>query len=278
MKKAYLIQCHKDPILVNTLIKKLSDSNTDLYIHVDSNSKISKELDISDNVYLLENRYKIRWGTVSQIYATIELLRSCVKREYDYISLISGQDFPIKSNIEFAEFLLKHKGKEFIEYFPLPNFNWKYEGGIGRVKFYWLDFLTPRKNFIVKIIRNLYLLSIGKLMSKDISLLGKLYGGSSWFTITGELAEYIVDFIDSNPNYINLYRNSGCADEIFFQTLIMNSPFRDNVENNNLRFIKWEEGNINPSILTISDKDNIDSSDKFIMRKVDTVISKELIS
>lgn len=278
MKIAFLVQCHKDPVLINKLISTIRDENADIYVHVDKRSDISKGLLKAPNIYYVQDRFEVNWGSVNQVYATLELLKQVANKEYDYISLISGQDFPIKSNNTFLEFLEDNKGKEFIEYFKLPNENWSYEGGVGRVKYYWLDFLTPKRSFMWRVLRNVYLLTLGKLLSKDISSLGNLYGGSQWFTITGELATYIIEFLNNKPSYLNLYEHTGCADEIFFQTLIMNSPFKDKVVNDNLRFIKWEERQSSPKVLTIDDKTDILDSGKFFMRKVDSLLSKELIS
>ncbi|EGE1074208.1 glycosyl transferase, partial [Escherichia coli] len=31
-----------------------------------------------------------------------------------------------------------------------------------------------------------------------------------------------------------------CIDEMFFQSLLLNSPFKKSIVNNNLRYIKWD--------------------------------------
>ena len=52
------------------------------------------------------------------IDATVNLMESVFtsKIKYDYIWLISGQDFPLKSSQEIINFFLeKNKGKNFIE-------------------------------------------------------------------------------------------------------------------------------------------------------------------
>ncbi|MEZ4628308.1 MAG: beta-1,6-N-acetylglucosaminyltransferase [Eubacteriales bacterium] len=48
--------------------------------------------------------------------------------------------------------------------------------------------------------------------------------GGVWFSITHALARYIVEKM---PDYRAYYRHSSCADEIWLQTLVANSPFME---------------------------------------------------
>ncbi len=56
-----------------------------------------------------------------------------------------------------------------------------------------------------------------------------------------KLQSYIVEFLDENEWYYKFFENTLCPDEWFFHTLIMNSPYRTEVVNNNLMFLKWGE-------------------------------------
>src|SRR5690606_15297004 len=105
MKNAYLIQCHKDPKLINTLIRQISDSNTDIYIHIDKRSDLAKDLIKSSNIFILKNRFAVNWGSFNQVLTTLEMLKIATNKKYNYITLLSGQDFPIKTNELFYEYL-----------------------------------------------------------------------------------------------------------------------------------------------------------------------------
>lgn len=48
--------------------------------------------------------------------------------------------------------------------------------------------------------------------------------GGVWFSITHALARYAVEQM---PRYRAYYRHSSCADEIWLQTLVANSPFME---------------------------------------------------
>lgn len=100
MKLAFLIQCHKNAEQINQLIQALSHPDIDLYIHVDRKSRIIQQINIfKSNVIILpdEERVDVRWGTFSQVEATLNLLKHSYKKKYDYYWLISGQDFPLIS-------------------------------------------------------------------------------------------------------------------------------------------------------------------------------------
>lgn len=51
----------------------------------------------------------------------------------------------------------------------------------------------------------------------------KLQKGAQWFSISDELARYVV----SLESWIQkTFKNTSCCDELFLQTIVVNSPFR----------------------------------------------------
>ena len=58
-----------------------------------------------------------------------------------------------------------------------------------------------------------------------------------------------------------------CADELFLQTIVMNSRFRNNLVNDSLRFIDWERGK--PYTFSDEDFQLLISSNKLFARKFD---------
>lgn len=265
-KMCYLIHCHTNYEQVNYLIRKLNNKYIDFVINVDKKSDIYNNIIKLDNVFLVEKRRNINWGTSSQIYAIIDSLKYVLdlKNKYSYIHLISGQDFPIKNNDYIINFF-NNNNKEYIAAEELPRKCW-YNGGFERLIFYYPQFLIKRNSFILRI----YLKILRTLkLKRSIDNLPKLYGGSSWFSLTGECCKYIVDFIENNDWYLKIFNNTMCCDEIFFQTIIMNSPYGKNVVNDNLRFIKWNEGSVSPNLLSNEDLEILKNSEKIFARKFD---------
>ncbi len=103
----------------------------------------------------------------------------------------------------------------------------------------------------------------------------KLYGGSTWWSISRDCASYVVGFTKKNKYFLNRFKFTLCSEEFYFQTIIINSKFVDKVVNKNLRFIDWvaRNGN-NPAILDETDYKKVMSSDAFFARKFDYPYSK----
>jgi hypothetical protein len=113
-----------------------------------------------------------------------------------------------------------------------------------------------------------------RIPPKELSYVGK----SQWFTITIEHIEYIVNFLDSNSNIKRFFALTWGSDEILFQSILFSSQYRDQMINNNLRYIDWSEGSASPKILTMSDVEHLKDSGKFFARKFDSNLDSEILN
>lgn len=244
MKLAYLMLAHKSSKQLDMLIHNLVDEETDVYIHVDGKNDslfdylINKYKD-SNRVFIIENRVVVNWSGFSQVQATLNLMENVINAEknYDYVSLISGQCFPIKSNAYIRKFLLEHKGKEFIEYLDITD-DKRY---LYRLKSY--NFFRENKNIRkihMRILDNVLRRIQKPIIKRNNFKNMRLYRGSQWFTITFDCLKYIHRYIEENPIILNDFKYTLVPDEHFFQIIIMNSPYSSKVINNNLRYIDWE--------------------------------------
>ena len=82
---------------------------------------------------------------------------------------------------------------------------------------------------------------------------------------------------------INEYNNlkkyfcySLCADEVFLQTILINSPRLDTVKDENLRYIDWERGN--PYVFRTEDYDSLFQSKKLFARKFDITVDETIVN
>src|SRR5438309_6901700 len=99
MKIAHLILAHKNPLQLERLLRALEHPGFDFYIHIDGKSDIRQfeHLFNNKNVFPIKNRAKIYWASFGTIQATMNGLNEILpKGEYDYVNVISAQDFPIK--------------------------------------------------------------------------------------------------------------------------------------------------------------------------------------
>ena len=276
MKLAYIIQAHKGFKQLSTLIDILS-KNSDVYLHIDlKNNDLYKQLKehylTQDNIFIISDRVSVNWSGFSQVKATLNLLRAVKGKNYDYISLLSGQDLPIKSHSEIIRFLSQDVHREFIHIAPdYKNYSW-------RLLRYspWSESKSIRNFPLNKLnsasIKLQNLLNIKKSFFNDLDI----YMGSSWFTITNDAVEYILNSVDDK--LIEGFRSTTCSDEHFIQTLLMNSPFKEKVVGENTVYIDWSEGNPNPKILTMDDYSKLKNSTKLFARKFDIDIDSDIIN
>ncbi|MCR5747048.1 MAG: beta-1,6-N-acetylglucosaminyltransferase [Lachnospiraceae bacterium] len=285
-KHAYLIMAHNEPELLKKILKEIDDPRNDIYIHID---KKSKDLDPRkfENAVNMSKIYfvpgmSIYWGTISMVKCELRLLDAAVKRKYHYYHLISGADFPLKSqdyihaflDDEDSEFISYHKdgepGYDFLKkirlYYPLMRYVGKgvFEGNtihdkIGRKLGYWqLRFTEIQEDHHVDRTRRY----------KDLVF----YKGDQWFTITHDFAQYV---LSRKREILWTYFLTDGADEIFLSTLAMNSGFACKVKNTSLREIDWKRGE--PYEYTKDDLDMLKSSNALFARKISYDNSPELV-
>lgn len=263
---AILILAHKNKEQLIRLIEHLKP-NFDIYMHLDK--KTPFELKSFENV-MIYKKYKVYWGSYNQIVATLYLYSEASKKNYKRYILISGQDLPILSNLRIVDFF-NNNPFEYITYFKLPKPNWKENGGLDRLRLFWEN--RYHKKYKIKYINIGAFFRLIRGIQKRFNLyrplLGKYYGGSNWMALTCECILYILEYIRNNPKYLKRFRYTRCADEIFFQSIIINSEFRTKTLNQSLSFIDWAEKSANPKDLSINDAYNILSSGKLFARKFD---------
>lgn len=275
MRLAALLLVHQYPQQVAKLIDSLLDHQIDVFVHVDIRAtetfnKLKAVYSNNSKVVFVSKRYKVFWGSFNQVRATLELLKEAKKTfSYDYYSLLSGQDLPIKALKEFKTFLTENKGKEFLAWYKLPHYeNHGVTGGMDRMEYYWLD-LNPKHKYFNARLTHLIRKTQDVLGAKR-KLAFELYSGSQWFTLSDAAVSYCLDHLYRNPSFLKRFKLSRCADEIFFQTLLLNSPLKENVVNDSLRYIDWKSGPEYPKTLRSEDVPLfVNSSNKFFGRKFD---------
>ena len=133
MKKNYLILSHKNPQQVCRLINRLDDGTSEFFVHVDLKSNL-EEFEILNslkNTKIIPEREKCIWGDFSIVRATLHLLENSIKHgNKGFTILLSGQDYPIKSNQFINSFLANHIDFNFIEVQDLQG----RKGGIARAE------------------------------------------------------------------------------------------------------------------------------------------------
>lgn len=272
MKVAHLILTHNNPSQVQRLINRLAHPDADFYIHVDLKTDIHPFLFLaSKQVKLINNRVSVYWGAYSIVQATVnsfeEILASSIK--YDYVNLLSGQDYPLKSTHEIHAFFEENPNQAFMHTLSVAT---EWQEAIPRVTKYHLSNYQFSGRHTIEKYMNM-ILPKRKMPNHLIPV-----GRSQWFTITGKHVEYIVTYLQQNKNVRRFFELTWGSDEIVFQTILYNSIYQKEMVNDNLRYIDWSEGNASPKTFTIEDLPNLLNSGKLFARKFNPSVDEGVLN
>lgn len=278
MKHAILITAYKNLSSIQNIIDFFDADKFNFYIHIDKKSKLDGEILMKSykNVFV-SSKYVVNWGGTNHLKAILELCIEALKDSQNQIfHLITAEDYPIKPEKCFMKL---ETDKIYLEYMEIPSILWSGNGGMDRIDYFnFFDTFNAKKKLGLLIIKGI--LKIQKFLKlkrpKNILKNQKLYGGSTYWTISREGIEYVLNFTQNNPSFFNRFLYTFCAEEFYFQTLLLNSPLSEKIVNDNLRYIIWDYSQVvNPQFIKVENVEKIVKSDKFFTRKIN---SSEVIS
>lgn len=282
-KHAYLIIAHANSYVLEKLILLVDDERNDIYIHVDKKTKnfdfaYYQSLVQKSKLYFTD-RVDVRWGHVSLIEAELVLYKKAlVCGQYSFYHLISGADLPLKSQDEIHHFFSAHDGKEFLG-FSDDVFD------LDRVTKYHLFSKNMRVlehqrwQRLGRKLRNI-LLSVQRKVGynwRDSSS-SELKFGTQWASLTHH---FVQDLVKQETFFLQFYKHSSCADEIYKHTFAYNSKYRDSIYclDDELkgcqRFIDWHRGR--PYTFRKDDFEDLMNKPFLFARKFDDAVDKEIV-
>ncbi len=275
MRQAILITAYRDLTQLKQLVEYF-DEDFELYIHLDK--KCGEDYRFLENRAHthLYRRYKVGWGDVNHLYAILLLMKEAYAcKELEYFHLVTGSDYPIQPLAAFKEFCEQHRNDNFVEHFQLPHSDWGDDGGLDRIKYYWIQPSYRVKNgwFIYRTIKIQRLLGIDRGFN---FFNGKMYGGGTYWSVSREAIGIAQDYIEKHPEYLRRFRMTSIAEEICLHTLWCNSGLP--LINNYMRYIDWGHDGGNPQVLNEKDYDKIVASGALFARKMESGTSDKLIA
>jgi len=271
VRLAYLITTYDQPAHLERLVSALDAEGCDFYIHVDKHVEIEpfeKPLRGRPNVHFVSRRVRVQWMGFSQVQSILELMTAAAHRGFVYCTLLSGSDYPIKSNRRIRNFF-EHAAEEFITFWRLedrPSWRHKIE------YFYPIDWIPirgyskddepvyARRLFWGRFHKYRHLMPTRKFPFEMVP-----YGGSDWWSLSEPCVRHILEFTGRNAAFSRFYRFTHCPSEMFFHTIIMNSPFATRARMSS-QYVAW-------SAATSSEKKREEASmlaeELFNMRYID---------
>jgi hypothetical protein len=250
MSVAYLILAHDNPRHLSRLLSSLASPTSAFFVHIDKKSRCEFTHELSeDTVRFSTDRYEVHWGDFSMVEATLSLMDQALHdpRRFDRLVLLSGVDYPVRAASYVESVFELHREAEFISIVRMPSeaadkplnrltrfrpspdesrIRWFIRGTLRRARF------IPRERDFKK--------ALGALAP---------YAGWQWWALTRDACEHVQSFCASNPKIVSFFRNTHIPDEMFFQTIIGNSPYKDMVLRN-LTFTDWTAGGRSPAQLS----------------------------
>jgi len=118
MRIAHFILVHKDPALVERLIKRLQHPNSDFYIHIDKKADAAafRQIGKLPNIRFIRQRIDVIWGGYNLLKAMLVCMQEILETgvAYDFLNHLSGQDYPLHSPEFIDAYFEKQIGKSFI--------------------------------------------------------------------------------------------------------------------------------------------------------------------
>ncbi|MDR1737289.1 MAG: beta-1,6-N-acetylglucosaminyltransferase [Candidatus Symbiothrix sp.] len=284
-KHAFLILAHAHPEQLEEIVGLLSAPNHYFFIHIDKKNEIilisdaMRRLQANDKVVVLKNRLRTNHGGFSLVQATLNLLQTACEHpaQMDYMHLISGQDFPCVSNVEFDRIF--SDGYSYMHFdSPQETLEWRKKKYPSRMQHYnFVDLYLP-------FLPEKWLKLLIKVLNKAAKLLPPrpfppIYAGWQWFSWHRNVVEFVLRFVEDHPQYVRRFKRAIYIDELFFHTFLFDHTEELNIVKNPKRFIVWNPKRPTASLPMILDEreyDEIAASDAVFCRKIHPKISAKL--
>jgi hypothetical protein len=111
----------------------------------------------------------------------------------------------------------------------------------------------------------------------------KPFGGSAYWALPREAVVYVTDFVETERSFVRFFRHTLSPDEMFFHTILMNSPLRDRVTSLSapccygLHYIDWSPGRAHPETLVLSDLPRLRETPALFGRKFDAGVDRDVL-
>lgn len=287
VKLAYFIPLHIYPNLCKRMFRTVYDPENLYLIHIDKKSdpafhkEIREFLSPYSNVRFLPSEDAVYCG-YSTLALDLKAIREFLKEEWDFFLNVSGQDFPLKTQAYIRNYLKDLRDRNFIHVLDVET-QWRK----ARFRAWWY-FVEFKINSPILRRKRVWPLPILRSYPKEY----KRYAGSAFCILNREFCEYLT-FDPSLDRLKKFLKHTYIPEEEFFQTAIMNSPFKDTLINSSKRMYVTVGKRAfdklarmvglrgyyysRQQILTMQYLDRLTATDAFFARKFDENVDTEIV-
>jgi hypothetical protein len=275
----HIVLAHREPALVERMCARLTVDGSTVLLHVDARRPLGRFEAIPRRVAgvtLLEPRVAVRWAQFSLVEAALHGLRWVLGHtDATHAVLLSGQDYPIKPDAARRAHFAEHEGRSFVQWSagdPEPvdrsgNRRWYWDGDDYRLahRHYWMGrWPLHLPNRLVPWVPR---------MRPPAGL--QPLQGSQWWALSREATRWCLETVERRPDVLSYFRRVFVPDESFVPMLLLSSPLRASVVNDDLHFIDWDGWH--PRTLTTEDLPALRRSPKLFARKFSSQVDAAIL-
>jgi Core-2/I-Branching enzyme len=304
MKIAFLVLNHRPPAqlvrLVTVLRSQLPDSPVVVHHDIFGAEPPGSLLEPIGGVHLLTSGKRAAWGdsSIVDIYCW-SLAWMAEHLEFDWVILLSAQDYPIKPLSGLAEYLTRNGADALLHAVPVTRladaaarrdmrrrYLYQYRpsadrrgnravGDLRRATRRRAGGLIDAVNFLQPCFK-IYRLPDGMAYRAGWRARRTPFGagrpcwhGSMWFSLSRKAADHVLEYLADHPEYREYYRHTIIADESMLATLLHNT--RDlRVDDRDVHYTRWthtESGH--PDTFGVGDLAELLAVPEYFARKFD---------
>jgi hypothetical protein len=299
MQHCYLIQSHREPGQIWRLAARLRADSPQSHIVI-AHDLSHCELDAQAyartlDVRVFQTRDAIVRGEFSMVDAyfhALDVVREAGLR-YDWLSFISGQDYPLRSLQDYEERLRTEGYDGYLQFGDVlgPESPWAPRRHQGRLRYYYQYRRLPAGALPwLKRLRGLNRMQ--KLMHLHTTLGPYVgvrsfshpfrggfvcYGGSTWHTLSAACTDYLREARARERALVEYFRRTMSPEEAFVQTVLVNSG-RFRLHGGHLRYMDFTHSvGGSPRTLTSADFEHLRTSGCYFARKFDARVDSSIL-
>lgn len=289
MPLAFLLLAHKNARQIERLFHAVHRPEDVVVLHFDRRAepalhRLGRDLVRQHrNVILLRPR-TILWGGYKMAAIQMEAMAAALRTNdcwHHFINL-TGQDFPIKRIDELDAHLAARRESNYVSWFD-PILRPLWSNARERLERYYLE--SPWLDRVLKTP------GLGRRLRKLLGWQNKLphvpryrrtwpdfryYGGANHVILSREGCRHLTTDTEAQ-RICRWLKHSAHANEIVFQTVLLNSPLASTVINAHLREIDFPAHSPHPRTLRETDFDRLLQSPMYFARKFDDQVDAKIL-
>lgn len=125
---AFGLKMHTAPDQAEQLLRTIYRPHNVYCIYVDgkANDSVYNSMKILsecfNNVHLIEERIDVVYASIAHVHSELQCMRMCTRsdKQWKYYINLTGQEFPLRTNLEMVAILKSLRGKNVIESYTIP--------------------------------------------------------------------------------------------------------------------------------------------------------------